>query len=185
MKLRQIIFLASVLLLTSCATKVSSFKEDQDRHLEHKEGYLLFAVDTTYSLNELHLTGTKYIKLTADDLRAGSNYILVSLPEGQYSIDKIKFNRYLQIKDFEDGLWDFTVNEGMITYVGHLQIYTPSFWSSYSNVKLLNKSSIALEYMQTNFSNILDQRKITYAGPGEDSFFDVVSNIPTAQGGAK
>lgn len=48
-----------VLTLTACATKVKSIKHDVDVNLKVNEGYLMFTVDTTVTLNKIVIRGRK------------------------------------------------------------------------------------------------------------------------------
>lgn len=163
-----------VILLTACASQVSSVKEDINVELDAKQGYLMLAVDTNYNLRDIRLYGKKNIVLTSEDLKAGSNYILASIPAGEYRVESIRIGSYI-FKKFEKKLWSFEVKENVISYVGHLDMQTKShFFSVSSKIQLLNKSSYALEYLEENFKNILASRKLQYWGPGKDAFFETV-----------
>lgn len=72
--------------LVSCTSHVSSIKKDVDIPLAQKEGYLMLGVDTNYDLQWVKLWGKKNVLLTKDDLKSGSNFILVNIPEGSYRI---------------------------------------------------------------------------------------------------
>ncbi|WOH37425.1 hypothetical protein RI844_19020 [Thalassotalea fonticola] len=166
------------IILTACATKVSSIKKEQSVTLnqQKKEGFFLLAVDTNRQLQEIVISGPKSIALGKEDLKKGNNYILLNLPEGEYTLSKIKFNKYARLKSFDDELWSFRVEKNAVSYVGHLsmKVYTYWWYTSYSQLELLNNSSIALEYMENNFPTILAGKKMQYAGPGKDNFFNVV-----------
>lgn len=161
------------LSISSCATKVSSIKEDGAVQLKQEEGFLLIALKSNINLKEISISGEKYIKLSAKDLRKGNSYILVNLPAGDYTFDQIKLNSYIRINDFEDDIWDFSVQKNTISYVGHLD-FRSTMWGFYSYIKLINKSSIALEYLEDEFPEMLTNHSVQYQGPGQDSFFDVV-----------
>ncbi|WP_416305765.1 hypothetical protein [Neptunicella sp. SCSIO 80796] len=169
-------------LLSACATKVSSISKDAIRKLDAEEGYLLIAIDTDVDLKEIEIWGRKNIALTSNDLQAGSNYILIPLPAGDYSIHNIRLNRIYKFADFEPDLWSFKVKKNVISYVGHLNMETfYRKWSVYSRIQLLNKSSVALEYLEQHFSTILSARDVQYSGPGHDDFFAVVGADKTAR----
>lgn len=162
------------LLLTSCASHVTSIKKDVDVTLAPTEGYLMLAVDTNFDLKEIRLVGKTIILLTSEDLKSGSNYILVNLPAGDYHVKNIKLGQYI-FNEFEKKLWGFKVKENVISYVGHLDMQSKgNYFSVNAKIQLLNKSSFALEYLEQNFSNILSNRQIQYFGPGEDDFFTTV-----------
>ncbi|WP_068544331.1 hypothetical protein [Thalassotalea crassostreae] len=164
-----------VLILTSCTTQIQSIKLENQHILEENSGYLLLAVDTNRSLKEIVFTGTKRIALSQEDLKKGSNYILIPLPAGQYEISKVKYNNYAYIKSFEDDIWSFTVEAQKVNYAGHLKLNSYLFWYYvYSKMSLDNNSSIALEFMENNFSPLLQKHPITYAGPGNENFFELI-----------
>jgi hypothetical protein len=169
------------LFISSCATKVSSIKEDGAVQLKQEEGFLLIALKSNINLKEILISGEKYIKLTAEDLRKGNSFILVNLPAGDYKFDKIRLNSFVRIDDFEDDIWDFRVQKNTISYVGHLD-FQNTFWGFYSYVKLVNKSSIALEYLEDEFPEMLTNHSVQYQGPGQDKFFDVVGFSKKAKG---
>ncbi|WNC71935.1 hypothetical protein RGQ13_17730 [Thalassotalea psychrophila] len=175
-KIKLISVLLCMLVLSSCATKVESINEQSQYALQEKHGYLLLAVDTNRSLKEILLTGTKRIALSEKDLKSGSNYILISLPAGQYEISKVRFNNYAYLKNFEDDIWEFSVEENKINYAGHLKMNSYIVWYYVaSRMSLNNNSSIALEFMEDKFSNILQNHSMTYSGPGNENFFELIT----------
>lgn len=158
--------------LTSCAMKVSSIKEDVDLDLSEDSGYLLLGVDTNVTLQNVDIFGADNIRLSQNDLRPGSKFILIDLEAGDYSIRNIRFNVFMKSK-LTDGYWDFTVLPGGVSYVGHLEVHSNfRFWtlSQDSTIELSNRSSEALMFMQQQFPNILTSRSLEYAGPGKDDF---------------
>lgn len=180
MNLNRAVWLSLLILLSGCVQKMESIKEDVALELNADEGYLLIAVDTNLTLEKIVFSGRKRIALTSADLQAGSNFILLTIPAGDYQIEQVYFGRRLRLDDFEDDLWQFKVNKDSISYVGHLTLQSRSyFWRVRSNIELLNKSSLALEYMEENFANIVNSKTMVYAGPGEDSFFEVVGRNNT------
>ncbi|WP_444996508.1 hypothetical protein [Aliikangiella sp. IMCC44359] len=178
-----IITVVFVFILTSCATRVSSIKLDQDIKLEQDEGYLLIEVDTKRSLYKILLTGQKKIYLTKDDLKAGSNYIFINLPAGDYQIERIYTNYYSRFS-FKNEYWNFSVKPRMISYVGSLQVKA-NYWGGVASFELINNSSLALEYLEEKFPNVLENRLVEYSGPGEDRFFSHVRSTPSTVQGVK
>ncbi len=159
-----------LILLTSCTSKISSINSDRDLNLNENEGYLLLEVDTREDLKKIAIGGEKHIELTTRDLRSGSNYILVSLPAGDYHIEKVQTKKKFRFR-LEEEYWTFQVEKNVISYIGTMSIKTSWF---FANMELINNSSLALEYLEENFPNILSSREIVYSGPGEDRFFDLV-----------
>lgn len=175
---KGIVILMWALCLLGCASTVSNLESDSDV-LAQNQGYLLIAIDTSVDLYEIWFTGEKTIKFTTDDLTAGSNYILAPLPAGTYKLDRIKTYKIMKLSGFDEEYWSFDVSPGVISYVGHLTVDRRNWWYSYA-VQMLNKSSLALEYLEENYQNILHSRNVEYWGPGEDSFFDFVLNATSS-----
>ncbi len=165
--------------LTSCTMKVSSIKQDVDLALDEDSGYLLLGVDTNVALQNVDIYGADNIRLSQNDLRPGSKFILIDLEAGDYSIRNIRFNVFMKSK-LTDGYWDFTVMPGGISYVGHLEVNSNfRFWNfnQDSTIELSNRSSEALIFMQQQFPNILTSRTLQYAGPGKDAFLQKMQQL--------
>lgn len=175
--MKRIFCCALALLLTSCATQVTSIKSDQDKQLTENYGYLLLGVQTNSDLKELFINGPKNIKLTSQDIKRGTNYLLVDLEAGDYSLEKIKLDNYwrLDIDDTEN--WTFKISPDTISYVGHMEIKRASYWYGTSNLELVNRSSEAVEFLKKKFPNIYNKRTLNYGGPGEDSFFEFFQSL--------
>ncbi len=163
--------------VSGCATKVTSIKKDADVNIKVGEGYLLMAVDTNLNLQKIKISGRKSIELTNKDLRIGSNYILINLPAGNYSFERVVFRsaRGRTWSNLTEGMWDFKVSQGAISYVGHVKVKT-SYWSYWTSTELVNNISQAMVYMEQNFANILKSRVFEYHGPGEDNFLEVTND---------
>ena len=107
----------------------------------------------------------------------GRLYFLSKVLVGKYQIRKVASHSGLYEFAEEDGLWEFQVDSNVISYVGELAINRVSYGRSF--FELINNSSLALEFLEHKYPNILTKRRIRYLGPGEDSFFRMVRN-PTA-----
>lgn len=173
--MRYFIFLL-LLIISSCATKVHTLKVDKDVNLSSGSGYILFGIDTSQNLKSLLLNGEKKIRLTHENLKKGSNYLLVDIKAGIYYIDKIRMNNNWSTWFKDKKFWNIKIKPQQVNYVGHLEI-KPTGNSAYSNsIELINRSSEALEFMEENYPNILNNRTMVYGGPGEDKFFELVKN---------
>jgi hypothetical protein len=166
--------LVPAVLLGGCVSAVSSLENPSAVVLEQEEGFLLIEVDTTHNLDAIYISGEKKIKLTSADLRAGSNYILVNLPAGSYDIDRVDLNGFWYYK-LEDELWEFSVEAGVVSYVGNLR-FEGGTWGFSGHFALINRSSFALEYLDENHPELLETRRMEYRGPGNDRFFDVIAS---------
>ena len=171
---KSILFIFILLpLISSCAQKVQSLKQDVDLALEPDAGYLLIGVQTNLPLDSILITGEKRIRLTSDDLRSGSQFILIDLPSGEYDIDQIKIDSWLRTI-LKGDVWKFNVSPGVISYVGNLDFSGSYYFGSSVNVKLENRSSSAISFLEQKFPSILLNRTVIYQGPGKDPFLEYV-----------
>jgi hypothetical protein len=128
-------------LIISCAQQVSSIKDDKDTlEQQSNTGYLLIGVDLSYGLKYIDISGKKPIKLTEEDLRSGKSYFLIDMPAGDYAFKDIGLN-HLFTYTLKKGYWDFQVEPGVISYVGHLRVNS---YGIGANAELENRSSQAL-----------------------------------------
>jgi hypothetical protein len=166
------------LLNAGCAQKIVTINTDVDKTLDNKTGYLLMSVDTNVSLHSISIGGEKRLRLTAKNLKLGSNYIMVDIPAGTYEIEDVKLSKYYHIS-LEDGLWRFTINPGEINYIGNLniEVVTNLFTLQGARAILENQSTEALLFLEHKFPNIYQARKLSYAGPGEDDFFQYARQL--------
>lgn len=164
------------LFISGCSFKAENIKTDGELELTPGRGYLLLGVDTDISLNKLVIVGEQNIFLTYEDLQRGSNYLLVQLDEGDYKISRVHLN-YRYYFSLHSAGFDFTVTPGVINYVGDMWVERAHLYGRGTQFHLLNKSSIALEYMQENFSQLISQGKLVYAGPGEDHFLEYAETL--------
>ncbi len=146
--------------------------------MDEKVGYLLIGVETSLDLQNILLTGTKRIQFTKEDLKAGSNYILVDVPAGKYQISDVKFGRYICF-ELTDGYWDIDVKPNKINYIGNLQVegYRWFGWVSQAKILLNNRSTVALQYLEEKFPTLLNAHQLNYGGPGEDHFFEFATSL--------
>lgn len=168
-----------VFWLSGCgATKVSAQKQDQDKLNSIDQGYLLIGLVNDYSLDALYIWGEKDFKLTRQDLSAGENYILIPVPAGEYRLGQINYNYYFRTKLDEDA-WRFTIKPGSINYIGHLTVNQPFFWFFANDIELKNQAVGAQLYLEAYFPNLIKERNIVYAGPGQDQFYEYVAQLET------
>mgnify|MGYP006908220785 CR=1 FL=1 len=158
--------------LAGCATAVTSIRDESEAALSQGEGFLLIEVDTSHDLESISIKGTKSVFLTRADLRAGSNYILVNLPAGEYRIERVDLNWFYY--RMVDGMWDFAVEKDTISYVGNLT-FKGGDWGKQGRFVLVNRSSFALEYLEEQFPNLAATQRLVYRGPGEDRFLPMVT----------
>ena len=184
MRIKSVLLLFLLAGLFSCAQQVTSISTDVDVKMEEGDGYLLIGVDTNRILREIYISGEKSLLLSSQDLKKGTNYILINVPAGEYQLERVRFSRRTRVElSSSDYHWKFNVAPGVVSYVGHLDVETQGFtWLYFSNLRshleLENRSSDALVFMEENFPTILNNRWISYQGPGNDPFFDYLKQLP-------
>ena len=173
--MRILLILIALVLLASCATEVTSIKQDQHRILDSGKGYLLLGVETNRDLKTISISGPQNIKLSSANTKRGTNYLLVDLEAGIYTIDKVRLDNYWRFDLDDEEYWTFEVLPNQISYVGHLEIVQRGYWQRYTHAELVNRSSESLEFLEKKFPNVLSNRAIAYGGPGEDNFFEFLT----------
>lgn len=168
----RIYFLFLVLLLTACASKVSSIKQDNTNGLLKNGGYLLLGVQSNLDLKSLLIEGPKDVEISSADLKKGNGFVLIELPVGDYTLEELNLNQHFKRRLKDEENWHFKIHSGTINYIGHLEVITWQRGFLFSKVELVNRSSEALEFLEDKFTGLLTNFGINYGGPGEDLFFD-------------
>ncbi|GAA6151939.1 hypothetical protein [Pseudoteredinibacter isoporae] len=165
------VFLAlSVLILSSCASRVSTVQSDTAKPIKNSEGYLLLGLSSNMYLEYIVIDGESKIMFTKDDVRYNSNYLFTALPAGDYRIKSVKTGKYTGYSLLGD-IWSFSVAPGTISYVGDFQAKR-SQWGD--DILIVNRSSYAYEFMKDHFPSLLKKHSIDYTGKREDRFFDLI-----------
>ncbi|WP_199608843.1 hypothetical protein [Flocculibacter collagenilyticus] len=170
------LILILVFALSACATKVTSLNSDADKALTEDMGFLLIGVQTNQDLKSILISGPQNIELSSQDIKKGTNYILIDLEVGQYTIDKLQLDNYWRLFLDDEEHWQFSVKSGQINYVGHLEVVKHGFWNPITAVELVNRSSESLEFLESSFPTILANRELIYGGPGQDRFFNFLKS---------
>ncbi len=168
--------LSSTLILSGCSTTVTSLKQDKDKTLLQNQGFLLLGVETNRSLKKIEISGPMDIDLSAKDIKGGTNYLLVDLEAGVYTIERVLLDGYWRLYLDDEDPWQFEVAAGKISYVGHLEIVQRGYWRRTHSTELVNRSSEALEFLADSYPNIFASRTVSYGGPGEDKFFSYLAD---------
>ncbi|AOT07807.1 hypothetical protein [Pseudoalteromonas luteoviolacea] len=163
--------------LGGCATNVESIKDDKDILVNESSGYILLGIDSNVRLKSIQIEGPKNIRITRQDLAAGSNYILLALQAGEYRLTRIEFSQYYRAYVDDQEYWTFTIKEGEINYGGDIELRTQMFARSLRyHMELINNSSLALAFLKAQFPTILASKAIVYGGPGKDDYLKLWSN---------
>lgn len=174
--MRPLVIMFVAMLLGACATQVTSLKYDQDKPLANQQGYLLLGVQTNQNLHTIDISGPQDIELSSADIKKGTNYLLVDLPAGTYTINQVLFGHYRAVDLNDEEKWQFEVVPGQINYVGHLEVRLRGYWRVTHQIELVNSSSEALEFLLEKYPNLYSKRSLVYGGPGQDYFFESMVN---------
>lgn len=167
--------LLTLVMLSACSTKLKTIKDDAPVNIKMNEGYLMVGLDTNANLNKIRIAGRKSVTFTRQDLRVGSNFILTTVPAGEYHFKRIVFQQ--GYRNLDEVALKFTIEPGKINYVGNIEL-RQNPWSWYSTFLMLNQTSMALEFLQESFPKMLATNKVRYGGPGKDNFFNVIGDKP-------
>ncbi len=167
--------LINLLWLASCATQVTSIKLDNNRVLESGRGFVLLGIQTNRNLKSILIDGPQNIELSSADIKQGTNYLLVDLEAGIYTVHKVRLDNYWRVDLDDEEYWTFEVMSDQISYVGHLEIVRRGYWSLITNTELVNRSSEALQFLEEKYPKLLASRNLTYGGPGNDNFFQYLA----------
>jgi len=173
----KIIIVSILLLLPSCATQVTSIKSGENKVLEEGRGFILLGVETNRDLKQIKISGPTDIILSSKDIKEGSNYLIVDLTAGEYIIDQVRLDNYWRVDFDDEEYWNFTITEGKINYVGHLELTRRGKWSPWTRTELVNRSSEALEFLESSYATLLKNNPIIYEGPGEDRFYEFLNEM--------
>ncbi|MBB6522156.1 hypothetical protein [Pseudoteredinibacter isoporae] len=168
----SIFLVVSVLILSSCASRVSTVQSDTAKPIKNSEGYLLLGLSSNMYLEFIVIDGESKIMFTKDDVRYNSNYLFTALPAGEYRIKSVKTGRYTGYSLLGD-IWSFSVAPGTISYVGDFKFERRN-WNN--DMLIVNRSSYAYEFMKERFPNLLKAHSITYTGQKEDRFFELMQS---------
>lgn len=177
--MKNLLIIFTVIVLSACNSTVTKMTVDADTidADDTVTGYLLIGVETNINLKDIEIDGPDDIALSHDDLKSGTNFILIPMRAGHYEVRKVTFNNRFRALLRGETDWSFTIKPQTISYVGHLEISAMGFYSAYSKIELVNRSTEALDFMEQDFPAILSNRELFYGGPGTDTFFDFVKTL--------
>ena len=180
----RLIFLCICLFINGCTSTVNLISDNPQVKLPDNMGYVLIPVYRNTSIYQLRISGSQSFKFEKEDLKYKKSYLMIQLPEGEYSYSEIRLNKYTVVSDFESGLWDFNVKKGVINYAGHFIVHDQNpLWNAYNlSYEIQNNSSIALEYLEKKYPYLTQAYPIFYSGPGEDDFFSYINSTAFHKG---
>ena len=118
--MKRLFILAVIIFVNACATQVTSLKQGDKITLEANKGFVLLGIQTSQSLKTIRISGPQNIELNSNDVKEGTNYLLIDLKAGKYTIDRLDLDNYRYIDFDNDEYWEFNVSPGQISYVGRV-----------------------------------------------------------------
>ncbi|MBN7796637.1 hypothetical protein [Parahaliea mediterranea] len=175
------VFLLS--LVSACSFRANSIKQDGDYSLAPGEGLVLIGVETNIDLLKLTVVGEENIFLPWEELQKGDRYLLVELKAGEYRFSRVSLTStyYYSVHGSE---FTFEVRPGTVNYVGDFRIRNANWFGGTAYFSLINQSSLALEFMEENFPQLMSATSLTYAGPGTDGFLEFAQSLRAGASGA-
>ncbi|MEM8499624.1 MAG: hypothetical protein AAF542_16495 [Pseudomonadota bacterium] len=143
-------------------------------NLEADQGWLLLIIHADMELHEIEISGAESISIKRKDIPPGHSIHLRKVEAGEYTIRDVDITTFYRFTLTPDE-WKFRVFPGAITYVGHFDVQSLS--NDRARLELVNRSSVALEYMQREHLELLEQIPFKYGGPGEDMFLQELERL--------
>lgn len=142
--------------------------------IEADQGWLLLMIHADMELHEIEISGPDSISISRENIPPGSSVQLRKAEAGEYTIGDLDITTFYRFTLKPDD-WKFKVFPGAITYVGHLDVESLS--NDRARLELVNRTSVALEYMQQKHPELLEQMPFKYGGPGEDIFLEELERL--------
>jgi len=145
------------------------------------EGLVLMAVDTSFELERVALNkdGKVFGEGTMSQLKPGRTFQLYVAPVGDYAWKRITLltNYYgrwsVSLQDSDE--FRFHVEPGRITYPGDLLVRSAGGTST--NVDMVNRSLAALDWLQSQHTQLQKQVPMQYVGHYPDPFPDFYRQV--------
>lgn len=164
-------FLFFLLFLAGCAGPINPIPQGGSVELLPEQGLLLLAIDTPHALRDIDIRGEQSLFLEEEHLKAGRNYLLVPTEAGEYYFDGVKFIWALDLDHDNLPLWSFRVVPGRTSYAGTFSASdVPAM--VLGRFELVNEASMAQEYMEQMFPELLARFPLVFTGVGEDDFYE-------------
>ncbi|AOE50213.1 hypothetical protein [Kangiella sediminilitoris] len=182
--MKRIIALAMVIaiaFLSGCTTKLQNFSNNQKLEPDNSNGIVVIAYESDTAIYSLTFSGPGNYELEHTLYDDNHNFVVTSIPAGTYDITKVKIiskYQYIPLGTNEKANWKVNIEPNKINYIGHFNIENVGRGFI---VQIKNSSTIAMEFLQKNFPDLLARYQLTYSKDGpEDAFFDYINKL---QGG--
>ncbi|PXF63080.1 hypothetical protein [Kangiella spongicola] len=160
-----------ILLLSGCVSKLSNFTNDQKLTPESNMGVVVIAYDSDTAIHSLVFSGPSTFELEHNLYDNKHNYVVTSFPAGTYDITKAKIYSkyyYINLGSDEDANWKINIKPNKVNYIGHFNI--DKVGSGYK-VQIKNSTTLALEFLQENYQDLITRYGLVYSKDGPDDEF--------------
>ncbi len=158
-------------MLSGCAGPITPVPQGGSVELLPEQGLLLLAIDTPYALRDIEIRGERGLFLEEEHLKKGRHYLLVPTEAGEYYFDGVEFIWVLDLEHDDRPLWSFRVVPGRTSYAGTFSA-SDAAAMMLGRFELINEASMALEYMEETFPELLARFPLVFTGVGEDDFYE-------------
>lgn len=166
-----------VLILSSCAVDIKHQRVDE-LALQDNEGMVVLGIQGNTPFERIIITGHRRTEVGFEMLKKADPFVVFTLPSGRYRFDRVWLNSlyYVPVKDNTDSeVWDFEVKSNSINYLGNI-VVTKERSNSYF-LRMHNRSSYALEFLESKYAEKLGQFQLRNAIAKDDEFLAHVSRL--------
>lgn len=175
----KFVFVLGCIGLTSCSHTLTPMDgaSSAKANTNSVTGYLLFAVQSEAYIEKVNILGAISLSYSPNNDKQENAYILAEVPIGYYKFTGVKTGMY-EIKANSEHTWSFNIESNTINYVGNLELLSKAKWcDNCFRLELANKSSFAIEYLESTHSELLAKTPLVYKGPGKDDFIEFSQTI--------
>lgn len=163
--------------VSSCAVDIKH-QRLEELDLRADEGMVILGIQGNTRFERIIITGNRRTEVDYEMLKKADPFVVFTLPVGRYRFDRVWLNSfyYVPVKDdTESEIWDFEVKSNYINYLGNI-VVTKEGSNSYF-LRMHNRSSDALEFLESKYTEKLGQFKLRNAIAKDDDFLAHVSKL--------
>lgn len=163
--------------ISSCTVAIKHQRLDE-LALQPDQGMVVLGIQGNTPFQRIAISGSRRTEVGFDMLKQANPFVVFTLPSGQYRFDRVWLNNmfYVPVIDKSDaGIWDFEVKANHINYLGNI-IVTKSSSGGYF-LRMHNRSSEALEFLESKYAEKLTELRLRNAIAQDDDFLILVSQL--------
>jgi hypothetical protein len=166
-----------VLSLSSCAVDIKH-QRLEELDLRPDEGMVILGIQGNTRFERIIITGNRRTEVDYEMLKKADPFVVFTLPAGRYRFDRVWLSDfyYVPVKDNTDSeVWDFEVKSNHINYLGNI-VVTKERGNGFF-LRMHNRSSDALEFLESKYAEKLGQFQLRNAIAKGDDFLAHVSKL--------